>query len=135
MRLGSRRRNAITDVNITPIVDVMLMLLVIFILTAPVIRYGLDIGLPKGTFGEENTRHAVIVSLGRGGGIFVQDRSVEMADLVGVLEEELLTGPASKVMIAADKSISYGRVMGILSLIKTAGIDNVYLLTEPDKGE
>jgi len=133
MRLASRRRNAISDINVTPIVDVMLMLLVIFILTAPVIRYGLDIGLPKGTFGEENTRQAVIVSLSQTGQTFVQDMRVNRKKLTEVLTKELLRMPASKVMIAADEGVAYGQVMGLLSLIQGAGIDNVYLLTEPLK--
>lgn len=131
MRLASRRRNAISDINVTPIVDVMLMLLVIFILTAPVIRYGLDIGLPKGTFGEENTRQAVIVSLSQNGQTFVQDKSVNREELTEVLTKELLKMPTSKVMIAADEGVAYGEVMGLLSLIQGAGIDDVFLLTEP----
>jgi len=134
MRLASRRRNAISDINVTPIVDVMLMLLVIFILTAPAIRYGLDIGLPKGTFGEESTRQAVIVSLRQDGQLFVQNESVNRTELPRVLTEKLLQMPASKVMIAADKGISYGGVMELLSLIQGAGVDNVYLMTEsPEK--
>ena len=123
-----------SDINVTPIVDVMLMLLVIFILTAPAIRYGLDIGLPKGTFGEESTRQAVIVSLRQDGQVFVQNKSVNIMELPEVLTEKLLQMPASKVMIAADKGISYGGVMELLSLIQSAGVDNVYLLTEsPEK--
>ncbi len=134
MRLASRRRTAVSDINVTPIVDVMLMLLVIFILTAPVIRYGLDIGLPKGAFGEQSTRQAVIVSLRQDGQVFVQNKSVNRAELPRVLTEKLLEMPASKVMIAADKGISYGGVMELLSLVQSAGVDDVYLLTEsPEK--
>ena len=134
MRLASRRRSNIADINVTPIVDVMLMLLVIFILTAPAIRYGLDIGLPKGSFGKDVTRQAVIVSLSQDGQLFVQNESVNRAELPSILTQKLLTAPASRVMIAADKAISYGGVMELLSLVKSAGVDDVYLLTEsPEK--
>ncbi len=133
MSLGRRRMAAISDINVTPIVDVMLMLLVIFILTAPVIRYGLDIGLPKGDFDEQKTRQAVIVSLRQDGQVFVQDKKVDLEQVPKVLTTELARMPASKVMIAADKRCSYEGVMELLSNVRSAGVENVYLLTESSK--
>jgi len=133
MSAGRRRMAAISDINVTPIVDVMLMLLVIFILTAPVIRYGLDIDLPKGNLDQQKTRQAVIVSLRRDGQVFIQDKKVDLEQVPKVLMTELAQMPASKVMIAADKRCSYEGVMELLGSVRSAGVEDVYLMTEPAK--
>jgi len=131
MRLTRRKRATISDINITPIVDVMLMLLVIFILTAPSIRYGLEIGLPKETLQKRQTGQAVIVSLRKDGQVFVQEKMVNLSDIGVVLSKSLASSPSAPVMLAADRGIDYGRVMALLSSIRRSGIDDVYLLTEP----
>lgn len=131
MRMGSRRRAAISDINVTPIVDVMLMLLVIFILTAPAIHYGLEVGLPKGSFDKRHTQQSVIVTLAGDGQLSVQERRVSADELGAVLVENVTKTPDARVMVAADESVPYGHVMTLLSDIRSAGIEDVYLLTEP----
>jgi len=126
-----RGSGGIFSINITPIVDVMLMLLVIFILTAPVMRYGFLVSLPQTQGVEERARRAVVVQMLRDGEVLVQDKRVGRDGVVPALISELSKGRSNRVVIAADKLLRYGQVMELLGRIKEAGVEDVYLLTRP----
>ena len=131
-RLGRRaRRKPMSDINVTPMVDVMLVLLIIFMVTAPLLTVGVQVDLPQ-------TRAAVIpgkdepisVSVNRDGKIFIQDTEIELSALGARLMAIAGNNPDARIFVRGDKTISYGRVMETMGAINAAGFGKVALVTE-----
>ena len=131
--LAMRRQNAyMSEINVTPFVDVMLVLLIIFMITAPLMQQGVEINLPK-----EETTPVVIkdiptVSLKSDRSIFWND---EEAANLAVLSENLIEyvngNENGSVYFRADKSLDYGYIMMVMSAIRRAGVLNIGMMTEP----
>lgn len=128
---GSRRATKpMSEINVTPFVDVMLVLLVIFMVTAPLLTVGVQIDLPK-------TKAAVIsgedeplaVSVDGGGNIFIQDTEVKMDTLVPRLIAITGKNPDARIFVRGDRAVNYGRVMTVIGRINAAGYRKVALIT------
>ena len=125
------RSRPMSEINVTPMVDVMLVLLVIFMVTAPLLTVGVSVDLPK-------TKAAVIagddeplaVSIDGKGQIFIQDTQVELAGLVPRLLAITGNNPDVRIFVRGDKAISYGRVMEVMGTVNAAGYRKVALITE-----
>ncbi len=130
--LGNRhRRRPMSEINVTPMVDVMLVLLVIFMVTAPLLTVGVTVDLPK-------TKASVIpgedeplaVSIDDIGQIFIQDTKVDLAGLVPRLLAITGNNPDVRIFVRGDKGIHYGRVMQVMGTVNAAGFRKVALITE-----
>lgn len=132
-RKSSSRRRAsqpMSEINVTPFVDVMLVLLVIFMVTAPLLTVGVQIDLPK-------TKAAVIsgedeplaVSVDAGGNIFIQDTEVKLETLVPRLIAITGKNPDARIFVRGDRAVNYGRVMTVMGRINAAGYRKVALIT------
>ena len=128
---GGGRRGSMADINVTPLVDVVLVLLLIFMVTAPMMQRGVDVQLPKAesAVGQEDQR--IIVTIDRGNRVYLNETSMPLGDL-----EQHLTSVASAfrdpfVYLRADQAVPYGKVMAVMDRIKKAGIGRVGLVTEP----
>lgn len=126
-----KKRHVISDINITPFVDVLLVLLIIFMITAPMISSNIKVDLPQGaTEPTSQKEQTIIVSINSEGAIFLQDEPIRL----GNLGKELLTLTNSnfknKINIRADKNIDYGKVMEVIRNINLAGFMQVALVTE-----
>lgn len=129
---GTRRHHTrpMSEINVTPFVDVMLVLLVIFMVTAPLLTVGVQIDLPK-------TKAAVIsgedeplsVSVDAGGNIYIQDTEVKMDTLVPRLIAITGKNPDVRIFVRGDKAVNYGRVMTVMGRINAAGYKKVALIT------
>lgn len=126
-----------SDINVTPLVDVMLVLLIIFMIVAPNIESGVDVSLPKAeaapvVVGEEE----IIVTVTATGTINVGERSVTLEELPGVLAEQAKARGKNQVYLKADESTRYGAVAQVLAAIKAAGITGLGVITEtpPEEG-
>lgn len=133
MTLNTRDNGFMSDINVTPFVDVMLVLLIIFMVTAPMMTQGVDIDLPEATADSIGTeKEMLIVAIDKKNQVYINDYKVD----IDSLQEKLITirkGRAdSRVYLKADQDISYGMVVQVMSLIKGAGIDNLGMVTEPD---
>ena len=121
-----------SEINVTPFVDVMLVLLVVFMITAPLLTVGVPVDLPK-------TRADAIpgqdeplsVSLDAQNRIWVQEREVELTSLGPLLKEVSGNKPVVRIFVRGDKGISYGRVLEVMSEISTAGFTRVALVAQP----
>ena len=121
-----------SEINVTPFVDVMLVLLVVFMITAPLLTVGVPVDLPK-------TRADAIpgqdeplsVSLDAQNRIWVQEREVELTSLGPLLKEVSGNKPDVRIFVRGDKGISYGRVLEVMSEISTAGFTRVALVAQP----
>jgi len=140
---GARRgRGIITDINVTPLVDIMLVLLIIFMLTANLIaKQTIEVELPRAAQGNTPQPTTVAVTLAKGGGIFLDGAPMTAAELRASLKATIDKDPKTQVIIAADKWTSHGRVVWVIDVVKALGcgsfaiqIDPASLQSPDDKG-
>ena len=128
----SRRRHApIADINVTPMVDVMLVLLVIFMITAPLLQVGVPVDLPKTSAQQVGGKdEPLVVSLNAKDEVFLGDTKYELADLGNKLKAVHDEKPDQRVFIRGDKAIQYGRMMEVMGVVIDAGFRQLGLLGE-----
>ncbi len=126
------RRRLLSEINVTPFVDVMLVLLIIFIIAAPLLETGIDVNLPEVETSTLTTpREPVIVSIDKRGRIFVNRKQVKEAEFTQKLKVIYRKKGARMVYLRADKDVSYGRVARLMGAIRNAGIEKIGMVTEP----
>ena len=134
-RLERTQGNApISDINVTPLVDVMLVLVVILIITAPLLASAIRLDLPdaQGTQPSDAAQF-VSVAVDPNGGLYFNDRRVTQAELSDALALAARQNPATEVQLRADRSIPYGRVVEVMGLAQKAGLNRVGFVAEPAK--
>jgi biopolymer transport protein TolR len=123
---------AISNINVTPLVDVMLVLLVIFMVTAPILQQGVSISLPKvkaaALTGEEQQ---LVVALNQKGQLYLNDAPISLAELGPKLQAILQLRPDRQVYLRADQGVRYGEVMRVIAAVKGAGVERLGMVTEP----
>lgn len=126
-----RKRHVISEINITPFVDILLVLLIIFMVAAPMMTSSINIDLPKGVTDPVNEKvQPIAVSIKSDGTLYVQDDPVKLGNLPTKLIEVTNNNLNTKIQVRADKSVDYGRVMDIIKTINLAGFKQVVLVTE-----
>ncbi|MFM7232748.1 MAG: biopolymer transporter ExbD [bacterium] len=132
MRLQGQR-GLMAEINVTPLVDVVLVLLIIFMVTAPFLQGGLEVDLPKVATSGMDVREGLVVSVRRGGTLAVGERTVPD----GQFEDALARARAKDrpVYLKADQSVPYGEIVGIIARLRRAGVTQLGLVTQPpEKG-
>jgi biopolymer transport protein TolR len=129
---SSRESTTISQINVTPLVDVMLVLLVIFMVTAPIIQQGVQVNLPQAKAAAiPGTDELLVVSIAKNGKIYLND-NVMTLDELGTKMRAIRTNLADKqVYVRADQDVRYGLVMQTIAELKQAGIDRVGMVTRP----
>ena len=128
-----RRRRPLSDINVTQFVDVMLVLLVIFMVTAPLMQQGIPVELPKTqNAGLTTDEEPLIVTVKRDGGIFVQDAPIDLKDLGAKIESVFETRGNDRVYIRADGKVAYETVAKTLAILRKAGAKSIGMVTEPE---
>lgn len=127
---GQRQRASFSEINVTPMVDVMLVLLVIFMVTAPMMTTGVSLDLPRGD-GQamEDSDRAVDISVDAKSKIYLGDEIVKPDSLVKRVQAMQKSNPDLKIVISGDRAASYGQVIEVMSLLRLAGIAKVGLKT------
>ncbi|WP_102957588.1 protein TolR [Mangrovicella endophytica] len=129
---GGRRR-PMSEINVTPMVDVMLVLLIIFMVAAPMLTVGVPLELPKTQAKALNSEtQPITVSVQSGGGVFIQDQEYPAEEIVAKLTEIAKTGYSERIFVKADKAADYGSVMQVMARISAAGFTNIGLITDQD---
>ena len=127
------RRRLMSEINVTPFVDVMLVLLIIFMVTAPLIQQGIDVQLPKTqTEGLSSSGEALVVTVNREGSVFVQSTEVAMQELEAKLGSIFAARGDREVFLRADKRVAYGTVAKALAILRRAGASRIGMVTEPE---
>jgi biopolymer transport protein TolR len=122
----------ISDINVTPLVDVMLVLLIIFMVTAPMMTHGIRVDLPETESKSVKTQQdPLILSITRNQDIYIENYKVELDDLRDKLSKIFANRAAKEILLQADKRVSYGFVIKVMSQVKEAGITKVGMITEP----
>lgn len=132
-RLGRRpgRYATMSEINVTPFVDVMLVLLVVFMITAPLLTVGVPIDLPKTPASNlQGNEEPLTVSIDAKGDIFLQETKVERAELVARLLAIAENQTARRIFVRGDRSVDYGAVMAVMGSLNAAGFNKVALVTE-----
>ena len=130
--LGNRKSLPISEINVTPFVDVMLVLLVIFMVTAPLLTVGVQVNLPKTKSSViQGSDEPLAISIDAGGVIFIQETEVQLGSLVARLDAITEMNKDIRIFVRGDKAINYGRVMSVMGLISEAGYRKIALITRP----
>ena len=127
-----RRFRPMADINVTPMVDVMLVLLVIFMVTAPLLTSGVPVDLPKSKAGQlKGDDQPLTVSIDAKGRIFVQETEIQVDDLAPRIQAITSAKPDTRIFVKGDSGVSYGRIMEVMGQLSAAGFPHVALLTQP----
>ena len=125
----NRNRTVLSEINVTPFVDVMLVLLVIFMVTAPLMQQGVDVNLPKAKGKELPPDERISLVIKRDRTVYMNDTPVSMSEMKQKLEAISKLNP--NVFLKADKDVPYGLVVEVMGEIKEAGIEKLGMITEP----
>jgi biopolymer transport protein TolR len=135
---GSSQRDAATiaQINVTPLVDVMLVLLVIFMVTAPIIQQGVQVNLPQAKAGAiPGTEELLVVTIAKNGKVYLNDNPLTLAELGDKLRAIRKLQADKQVYLRADQDVRYGLVMKAVAEIKQAGIERLGMVTRPSSDE
>ena len=133
-RRGVPRYGAMADIKMTPFIDVMLVLLIIFMVAAPLLATGVAVDLPQTKSAPLNIEQKpVSISIDEKGQIYLMDQPVALENLVDKLKEAAKAGADERVYVRGSKAVNYGRVAEIMSLVTGAGFKKVALVTEPER--
>jgi biopolymer transport protein TolR len=120
------------DINMTPFIDVMLVLLIIFMVAAPLLTTGVPLDLPQtGAQSLNLEKQPLVVSIKADGKVFLMETEITLEELVPKLQAISKTGPDERIYLRGDKSIAYGRVAEVMAVLTTAGYRKVALVNEP----
>ncbi len=127
-----RHEESISQINVTPLVDVMLVLLVIFMVAAPILQQGVNVDLPEVTAGPlSDAEQQLVVAVTHEGKVYLNDAPMPVDELRRKLEAVLRLRPGREVYLRADKRVSYGRVVEVMAAMRTAGVKRLGMVTEP----
>jgi len=131
--LGNETRlgPALADINVTPFVDVVLVLLIIFLITAPMMLGGIDVRVPKTETRNIQPEERLVLTITKDRGVFLDNQPISLARLSKVLSGMAKRNPKAAVFLKADEAVAYGVVMKVMDVIKKAGVDRVGMVTEP----
>jgi biopolymer transport protein TolR len=132
MSLGGNNDRLMSEINVTPFVDVMLVLLIIFMVTAPMMIQGVDVSLPEATSGPlESKQEQLIVTIDQNNQVYINDFRVGVEGLKEKLIQITKNQKADEIYLRADKTVAYGMVVYVMSEIKGAGIEKLGMITDP----
>ena len=133
-RRGRSRHAPMADINMTPFIDVMLVLLIIFMVAAPLLATGVAVDLPQTKAGQLNIdQKPVAIAIDEKGQIFLMDQPVEIGQLADRLKDAAKQGFDQRIYVRGSKAVNYGRIAEVMSLVTTAGYKKVALVTEQEK--
>lgn len=134
--MNKQSRAPMADINVTPLVDVMLVLLIIFMVTAPMLQEGVSVELPqaKGApLDKVQQNDEIIISVSGNGEIYVNEKKTTESQLAELILQSLKDRPSREVFLRADKAVQYGTVVRIMGNLKTAGVSNLGMITTPQE--
>jgi biopolymer transport protein ExbD/biopolymer transport protein TolR len=132
---GGRTQSSLADINITPLVDVVLVLLVIFMLTAPVLQSGIDVAVPKTRTVREATEQHEVITIDRDQRVFLGDHPINVNEIPERLHNPNVDPSKQIIYLRADERVPFGAFASVMDAVKQAGITNVSIVTQPLSGK
>lgn len=132
MNQQSNNKNFMSDINVTPLVDVMLVLLIIFMVTAPMLMQGVEVNLPQTTTKNIKAQdEPLVLTVNKNKEIFIEKYRIELDGLEAKIKKIFENRRDKELLLRADKDVSYGFVIQVIASVKQAGIDKLGMITEP----
>jgi biopolymer transport protein ExbD/biopolymer transport protein TolR len=128
---NGRTQTALAEINITPLVDVVLVLLVIFMISAPVLQSGIEVAVPKTKTVREITEQRLVVTIDREQRVFLGDQPINLADLPSRLRKPGSGDTKQVIYLRADEKVPFGAFASVMDAVKQAGITNISIVTQP----
>jgi biopolymer transport protein ExbD/biopolymer transport protein TolR len=128
-----RTQSSLADINVTPLVDVVLVLLIIFMITAPVLQSGIEVEVPKTKTVKEITEERVVISIDKQQRVFLGNDPVNINEIGAKLREKIRDPEHQSIYLRADESVPFGAFATVMDAVKSAGITNVSIVTQPLK--
>ena len=128
---NGRTQSSIADINVTPLVDVVLVLLIIFMVTAPVLQSGIEVNVPKTRTVKEVTEERLVISINKQQRVFLGNDAININDIKTKLRQKIRDPQHQSIYIRADEDVPFGAFATVMDAIKGAGITNVSIVTQP----
>ena len=128
---NGRTQSALADINITPLVDVVLVLLIIFMVTAPVLQSGIDVAVPKTKTVKEITEERMVISINKDQRIFLGNDPININEIGNRLRQRIRDPRQQSIFVRADENVPFGAFATVMDAVKQAGFANVSIVTQP----
>jgi biopolymer transport protein TolR len=126
-----RTQTSMSEINVTPFVDVVLVLLVIFMITAPILQSGVDVTVPKTRSVKEITEERVVISIDRQQRVYLGNDPVNINEIGAKLKEKLRDPQRMQIYLRSDENVPFGAFATVMDAVKQSGVTNVSIVTEP----
>jgi len=126
-----RTESSLADINVTPFVDVVLVLLIIFMLTAPILQSGIEVDVPKTKTVKEITEEKLVISIDRSQRVFLGNDPININQIGPTLRQKMRDPSRQSIFLRADQNVPFGAFAAVMDAVKQSGITNVSIVTEP----
>ncbi len=126
-----RTESSLSDINVTPFVDVVLVLLIIFMITAPVLQSGVEVAVPKTRTVKEISEERLVISIDRRQRVYLGSEAININEIGARLREKIRDPENQAIYLRADENVPFGAFATVMDAVKQAGISNVSIVTEP----
>lgn len=127
----ARNNRALADINITPLVDVVLVLLIIFMLTAPILQSGIEVAVPKTKTVKQITEERLVITVDRQQRVFLGNDPININEIGDKLRQKIRDPQGQSIFLRADEDVPFGAFATVMDAVKQAGISNVSIVTQP----
>ena len=128
---NGRTQSSLSDINITPLVDVVLVLLIIFMVTAPVLESGIEVNVPKTRTVKEITEERMVVTINKQQKVFLGNDAVNINEIADKLRQKIRDPQHQAIFVRADEDVPFGAFATVMDAVKQSGITNVSIVTQP----
>lgn len=129
-RIG-RTETSLSEINVTPLVDVVLVLLIIFMLTAPILQSGIEVSVPKTKTVKAISEERVVITITKGQEVYLDNDHVKLDEIGDLLRKKFRDPRGQSVYVKADQDVAFGAFATVMSAVKQSGITNISIVTEP----
>jgi len=126
-----RTQSSLSEINITPFVDVILVLLIIFMLTAPIIQSGIEVNVPHTQSVKEITEPRLVLTMDRDQNVFLGSDPVKLVELPSILRSKVKDAEHHPIYLRCDENVTFGAFAQLMDIVKSSGITNVSIVTQP----
>ncbi len=128
---NGRTQSSLADINITPLVDVVLVLLIIFMVTAPVLQSGIEVNVPKTRSVKEITQERLVISINKEQRVFLGNDPININEIGDKLRQKIRDPQNQSIFVRADEDVPFGAFATVMDAVKQSGITNVSIVTQP----
>jgi biopolymer transport protein TolR len=128
---NGRTQSSISDINVTPLVDVVLVLLIIFMVTAPVLQSGIEVSVPKTRTVKEITEERLVISVDKQQRVFLGNDPININEIATKIRQKIRDPQHQSIFIRADENVPFGAFATVMDAVKQSGITNVSIVTQP----